>query len=67
MDENIFTSDINKCRKNIVLNQKYDFCVFNGMDDPKEFNISMAIREGLYYIESDNFSRCVEMVDIIIL
>ena len=25
------------------------------MDDPKEFNINMEIREGLYYIESDNF------------
>jgi 5-methylcytosine-specific restriction endonuclease McrA len=55
MDEKIFTIDINKCRRNILLNHKYDYCVFNVMDDPKEFNINMEIREGLYYIESDNF------------
>ena len=55
MDEKIFTIDINKCRRNILLNHKFDYCVFNVMDDPKEFNINMEIREGLYYIESDNF------------
>ena len=38
MDEKIFTIDINKCRRNILLNHKYDYCVFNVMDDPKEFN-----------------------------
>jgi hypothetical protein len=37
MDEKIFTIDINKCRRNILLNHKYDYCVFNIMDDPKEF------------------------------
>ncbi len=36
MDEKIFTIDINKCRRNILLNHKYDYCVFNVMDDPKE-------------------------------
>ena len=55
MEEKIFTIDINKCRRNILLNHKYDYCVFNVMDDSKEFNINMEIREGLYYIESDNF------------
>ena len=55
MDEKIFTIDINKCRRNILLNHKYDYCVFNVMDDSKEFNINMEIREGLYYIESDNY------------
>ncbi len=37
------------------------------MDDPKEFNINMKIREGLYYVESDTFFRCVERDGIIIL
>ena len=27
MDEKIFTIDINKCRRNILLNHKYDYCV----------------------------------------
>ena len=39
----------------ILLNHKYDYCVFNVMDDPKEFNINMEIREGLCNIESDYF------------
>ncbi len=55
MDKKIFTVDINKCRRNILLNHKYDYCVLNAVDDPKEFNINMEIREGLYYIESDIF------------
>ena len=25
------------------------------MDDPKEFYINMEIREGLYYVETDNY------------
>ena len=54
MDEKIFTIDINKCRRNILLNHKYDYCVFNVMDDPKKINFNMEIREGLYYVESDN-------------
>ena len=40
MDEKIFTIDINKCRRNILLNHEYDHCVFNAMY-PKEFNINM--------------------------
>ena len=51
----IFTIDINKCRRNILLNHKHDYCVFNVMDELKEFNAKSAIVEGLYYIETDNY------------
>ena len=67
MDEKIFTIDINKCRRNILLNHKHNYCVFNVMDDPEELNINLKIIEGLYYIETDNFSYCVKMDVIIIL
>ena len=53
MEETIFTIDINKCRRNILLNHKYDYCVFNVMDDVEEFNTNSKITEGLYYIETD--------------
>jgi hypothetical protein len=37
MEENIFTFDIDKCKKKCLLNHKYNHCVFNVMDDPKNF------------------------------
>ena len=67
MDEKKFTIDINKCRRNVLLNHKHNYCVFNVMDDPEECDINSKIIEGLYYIESDNFFHCVEMDGIIIL
>ncbi len=36
MDEKIFTININKCTRSILLNHKYDNCIFNVMDDPEE-------------------------------
>ena len=51
----IFTIDINKCRRNILLNHKYDYCVFNVMDEPKDFDQNLPIYEGLYYIETDSY------------
>ncbi len=32
----LFTIDINKCRRNILLNHKHDYCIFNVMDEPEE-------------------------------
>jgi len=55
MEETIYTIDINKCRRNILLNHKYDYCVFNVMDDVEVFNINSEIIEGLYYIETDKY------------
>jgi hypothetical protein len=42
-------------RRNGLLNHKYNSCVLNVMDDPKEFNIISEIKEGLYYIETENY------------
>ena len=53
--EKIFTIDINKCRRNILLNHKHNYCVFNVMDEPKSFDITGPIMEGLYYVETDNY------------
>jgi 5-methylcytosine-specific restriction enzyme A len=50
----LFTIDINKCRRNILLNHKHDYCIFNVMDDPEEYKDSKII-EGLYYIETDSY------------
>jgi hypothetical protein len=55
MEETIYTIDINKCRRNILLNHKYDYCVFNVMDDVEVFDINTEIIEGSYYIETDNY------------
>ncbi len=47
MEETIYTIDFNKCRRNILLNHKYDYCVFYVMDDVEVFNINSEIIEGL--------------------
>jgi 5-methylcytosine-specific restriction enzyme A len=51
----LFTIDINKCRRNILLNHKHDYCIFNVMDEPEEFDEKTKIIEGLYYIETDSY------------
>jgi hypothetical protein len=33
----LFTIEINKCRRNILLNHKHDYCIFNVMDEPEVF------------------------------
>ena len=50
----LFTIDINKCRRNILLNHKHDYCIFNVMDEPEEYKNSKII-EGLYYVETDSY------------
>ena len=55
MEESIYTIDINKCRRNISLNHKYDYCVFNVMDDVEVFNIYSEIIKGLFYIETNKY------------
>ncbi len=51
----IFTIDINECNRNISLNNKHDYCIFNVMDEPKSFNEKLPIFESLYYIETNNY------------
>jgi 5-methylcytosine-specific restriction enzyme A len=51
----LFTIDINKCRRNILLNHKHDYCIFNVMDEPEVFDEKTKIIDGLYYIETDSY------------
>jgi hypothetical protein len=51
----LFTIDINKCRRNILLNHKHDYCIFNVMDEPEVLDEKTKIIEGLYYIETDSY------------
>jgi len=45
----VYTFDINKCRQNCLLNNKYDFPQFTVMDEPQEYKgIKKA---GLYYVD----------------
>ncbi len=43
MEETIYTIDINKCRRNILLNHKYDYCAFNVRDGIEVFNINSEL------------------------
>ncbi len=56
MEEPIYTIDINKCRRNTLSNYKYNYCVFNVMDDVQVFHIYSEIIEGLFYIETDKYN-----------
>jgi hypothetical protein len=51
-DDNLFGIDISKCRRNILLHSKYDFCVFSVLDNIEVFD--GALKLGIYYIECDN-------------
>jgi hypothetical protein len=62
IEETIYTIDINKCRRNKLLHHKYDYRVFNVMDDVEVFFINSEIIEGQNVFEigpvaSYNFSR----------
>jgi hypothetical protein len=51
--EKLFHMDINKCRKEILLNSKYNYCQFNVMDKPEIYDGQDG--EGLYYVETENY------------
>lgn len=51
-DEMLFGSDINKCRRNIMLYYGEEFCVYTVMDNVQPFDGD--ITPGFYFIESDN-------------
>jgi hypothetical protein len=52
MDEKIFTIDINKCRRNILYNSKYNYPIFTVMDEIKPFNENNYKKCGLFFIET---------------
>ena len=52
-NKKVFTIDINKCRKNVLFNQKYEYPIFTVMDSVTKYYGQCGA--GLYYIESDNY------------
>lgn len=46
--------DINKCRKNVLYNSKFDFPIYTVMDYPTVFKVNDKIECGYYYVESEN-------------
>ena len=53
-DNKIFHYDINKCRKNCLRYNKYDFPLFTVMDQPKPYHGS-KLKPGLYYVETESY------------
>ena len=54
----IFNIDINKCRKNILYYGVNDYCVFTVFDKVRKFKPVVQtrfIKEGLYYVVSNNY------------
>ncbi len=49
-NKKLFTIDINKCRRNILFYEKYDFPIFTVMDSVEKYIGQSGA--GLYYIES---------------
>lgn len=46
--------DINKCRRNLLLNNKHKFPVYTVLDKPEIFNKKNKIKVGYYYIKTNN-------------
>jgi hypothetical protein len=51
----VYTLDINRCRKNCVLNNQHRYPVFTCMDQVSKFEPTMKIKSGMYYIENDTY------------
>jgi len=49
----MFSIDIRKCRRNLLIQEKKQFCVYSCLDDIKPFDVNDEIVNGFYYIESD--------------
>lgn len=52
MDYKAYSIDINKCRKNLLVNSNYDFCKYSVLDNITYFDGNVT--DGFYYIETDN-------------
>ena len=56
-NKKLFTIDINKCRRNILLYSKYDYCIFTCFDKSEPF-VDPKIVPGMYYIEFEDEIQC---------
>jgi len=53
INNKIYSIDINKCRKNILYYQKYEYPLFTVMDKPTEYKGQTGA--GLYYVETAQY------------
>lgn len=47
-----YSKDMNKCRRNLLINYKYDFPRYSVLDDVEHFDGTLGV--GFYYIDSEN-------------
>jgi 5-methylcytosine-specific restriction protein A len=66
MEETIYTIDINKYRRNILLNHKYDYCDFNVMDDIEVLILIVKLSKVYIILRLMNTTHYVKMDGIII-
>ena len=52
--ENVHKIDHAKCRRNIVMNSKFDYPMYSVMDYPTKYD-GLDIKCGNYYVETDNY------------
>ena len=53
VDKQIYSIDLNRCRKNSLMYSQYDYPLFTVMDEPTEYKGLKAT--GLFFIESNNY------------
>ena len=51
----IYSLDINKCRRNIMLHNKEDYPVFTVLDKVEPYVKSKKIKTGVYFVETKNY------------
>ena len=50
--KNCYGIDMIKCRRNLLINSNYNYCVFSVLDNIEPFN--GIVQDGIYYVECEN-------------
>ena len=50
--KNCYGIDMIKCRRNMLINSNYNYCVFSVLDNIEPFN--GIVQDGIYYVECEN-------------
>ena len=51
----IYSLDINKCRRNIILHNNEDYPVFTVLDKVEKYVESKELKTGVYFVETNNY------------
>ena len=54
-DNNVYSLDLNKCRRNIMLHNKEDYPVFTVLDKVEPYVETDEIQPGIYFVETKNY------------